>query len=109
MYGQMPLPPYIRYEKEKEKRYQTTFAQDLGSAAAPTASLHFSQKLLSDLHSKWVEIHFTTLHVGLGTFKPVYEQDIRKHKIHREPIIIENSLFQQIYDRKKQNKNLIAV
>ncbi|MBQ2610554.1 MAG: S-adenosylmethionine:tRNA ribosyltransferase-isomerase [Butyrivibrio sp.] len=49
------------------------------------------------------------MHVGLGTFKPVYEQDIRKHKIHREPIIIENSLFQQIYDRKKQNKNLIAV
>ncbi len=109
MYGQMPLPPYIHYEKEKEKRYQTTFAQDLGSAAAPTASLHFSEKLLSDLHSKWVEINFTTLHVGLGTFKPVYEQDIRKHKIHREPIIIENSLFQQIYERKNQNKNLIAV
>ena len=109
IYGQMPLPPYIHYEKEKEKRYQTTFAQDLGSAAAPTASLHFSQKLLSDLHSKWVEINFTTLHVGLGTFKPVYEHDIRNHKIHREPIIIENSLFQQIYDRKKGNKNLIAV
>ena len=109
IYGQMPLPPYIHYEKEKEKRYQTTFAQDLGSAAAPTASLHFSQKLLSDLHSKWVEIKFTTLHVGLGTFKPVYEQDIRNHKIHREPIIIENSLFQQIYDQKKGNKNLIAV
>lgn len=108
-YGQMPLPPYIHYEKEKEKRYQTTFAQDLGSAAAPTASLHFSQKLLSDLNSKWVEINFTTLHVGLGTFKPVYEQDIRNHKIHREPIIIENSLFQQIYDRKNGKKNLIAV
>ena len=109
MYGQMPLPPYIHYEKEKEKRYQTTFAQDLGSAAAPTASLHFSQKLLSDLCSKWVEINFTTLHVGLGTFKPVYESDIRKHKIHREPIIIENSLFQQIYERKYEKKNLIAV
>lgn len=108
-YGQMPLPPYIHYEKEKEKRYQTTFAQDLGSAAAPTASLHFSQKLLSDLRSKWVEINFTTLHVGLGTFKPVYEQDIRNHKIHREPIIIENSLFQQIYERKIGDKNLIAV
>lgn len=109
IYGQMPLPPYIHYEKEKEKRYQTTFAKDLGSAAAPTASLHFSPKLLYDLRSKWVEINFTTLHVGLGTFKPVYEQDIRKHKIHREPIIIENSLFQQIYQRKNEKKNLIAV
>ena len=109
IYGQMPLPPYIHYEKEKEKRYQTTFAKDLGSAAAPTASLHFSPKLLSALRSKWVEINFTTLHVGLWTFKPVYEPDIRNHKIHREPIIIENSLFQQIYQRKNEKKNLIAV
>lgn len=109
IYGQMPLPPYIHYEKEKEKRYQTTFAKDLGSAAAPTASLHFSRKLLSDLRSKWVEINFTTLHVGLGTFKPVYEPDIRNHKIHREPIIIENSLFHQIFERKNGKKNLIAV
>lgn len=109
IYGQMPLPPYIHYEKEKEKRYQTTFAQDLGSAAAPTASLHFSRKLLSDLRLKWVEIKFTTLHVWLWTFKPVYEQDIRNHKIHREAIIIENSLFHQIYERKNGKKNLIAV
>ena len=109
LYGQMPLPPYIHYEKEKEKRYQTAFAQDLGSAAAPTASLHFSQNLLNQLKEKWVEINFTTLHVGLWTFKPVYEQDIRNHKIHREPIIIENSLFQKIYNRKNENKNLIAV
>ena len=109
IYGQMPLPPYIHYEKEKEKWYQTTFAKDLGSAAAPTASLHFSQNLLSDLQSKWIEINFTTLHVGLWTFKPVYEQDIRNHRIHREPIIIENSLFQQIFEWKQKNKNLIAV
>ena len=109
IYGQMPLPPYIHYEKEKEKRYQTTFAKDLGSAAAPTASLHFSSRLLAGLRSKWVEINFTTLHVGLGTFKPVYEPDIRNHKIHREPIIIENSLFQQIFERKNGKKNLIAV
>jgi len=109
IYGQMPLPPYIHYEKEKEKRYQTTFAKDLGSAAAPTASLHFSPKLLSDLRERWVEINFTTLHVGLWTFKPVYEPDIRNHKIHREPIIIDNSLFQQIYQRKNEKKNLIAV
>ena len=109
MYGQMPLPPYIHYEKEKEKWYQTTFAQDLGSAAAPTASLHFSSKLLSDLYSIWVEINFTTLHVWLWTFKPVYEQDIRKHKIHKEIIIVEDLIFQQIYERKSESKNLIAV
>ena len=109
IYGQMPLPPYIKYEKEKEKWYQTTFAKDLWSAAAPTASLHFSQNLIQQLKEKWVDMNFTTLHVGLWTFKPVYEQDIRNHKIHREPIIIENSLFQKIFERKKNNKNLIAV
>ena len=108
-YGQMPLPPYIHYNKEKEKRYQTSFARDLGSAAAPTASLHFSAKLLDQLKTKWVEISFTTLHVGLWTFKPVYTQDIRNHEIHREPIIIENSLFQEIFEWKSNNKNLIAV
>lgn len=108
-YGQMPLPPYIHYEKEKEKRYQTIFAKDLGSAAAPTASLHFSEKLLNQLKEKWVDINFTTLHVGLWTFKPVYETDIRNHEIHKEPIIIEDSLFQKIYEWKKNKKNLIAV
>ncbi len=109
MYGQMPLPPYIRYEKDKEKWYQTVFAQDVGSAAAPTASLHFSEKLLGELKGKWVEISFTTLHVGLWTFKPVYEPDIRNHRIHKEVIVVENSLFEQIYERKNGNKNLIAV
>ena len=108
-YGQMPLPPYIHYEKEKERWYQTTFAKDLGSAAAPTASLHFSEKLLSDLRSKWVEINFTTLHVWLWTFKPVFEDDIRNHHIHKEPIIIDDSIFQQIYNRKQNNKNVIAI
>ena len=108
-YGQMPLPPYIKYEKEKEKRYQTTFAKDLGSAAAPTASLHFSKTLLESICKKWTEIYFATLHVGLWTFKPVYEPDIRNQYLHLEPIIIEKSLFQRIYNRKKEKKNLIAV
>lgn len=108
-YGQMPLPPYIKYEKEKEKWYQTTFAKDLGSAAAPTASLHFSQNLLESIHKNWTDIYFTTLHVWLGTFKPVYEQDIRNQHLHLEPIIIEKSLFQTIYNWKKEKKNLIAV
>ena len=108
-YGQMPLPPYIHYKKEKEKRYQTVFAKDLGSSAAPTASLHFSERLLSQIKERWVEINFTTLHVGLWTFKPVYTKDIRNHEIHKERIIIESSLFQQIFERKRNKKNLIAV
>jgi len=108
-YGQMPLPPYIKYEKEKEKRYQTEFALDLWSAAAPTASLHFSQTLIDSIREKWTEIYFSTLHVWLWTFKPVYESDIRNQHLHIEPIIIEKSLFQIIYNRKKENKNLIAV
>lgn len=108
-YGQMPLPPYIHYQEEKEKWYQTAFAKNLGSSAAPTASLHFSKKLLNQIKDKWIEVGFTTLHVGLWTFKPVYTEDIRGHEIHKEPIIIENSLFQQVFERRKNKKNLIAV
>jgi len=108
-YGQMPLPPYIQYKKEKEKRYQTVFAKDLWSAAAPTASLHFSEKLLKQLRDKGIEMNFTTLHVWLWTFKPVYEQDIRNHQIHNETIIIDKNLFYQIFEWKRDRKNVIAV
>lgn len=108
-YGQMPLPPYIKYEKEKEIWYQTTFAENIWSAAAPTASLHFSQNLIQEIQKKWSEFYFSTLHVWLWTFKPVYESDIRNQRLHLEPIIIEKNLFHKIYERKKWNKNLIAV
>jgi S-adenosylmethionine:tRNA ribosyltransferase-isomerase len=108
-YGQMPLPPYIQYAEEKEKRYQTHFAQELGSAAAPTASLHFTPELLEALQKKGVGISFSTLHVGLGTFKPVYCEDIRSHPIHQETMIIDGELWETIAKWKKEEKNLIPV
>lgn len=108
-FGQMPLPPYIHYSKEKEQWYQTHFAQEIGSAAAPTASLHFTPELLNLLKQQWVEISFSLLHVGLGTFKPVYVQDIRDHPIHQETMIVEWNIFEKIFYWKRGNKNIIPV
>lgn len=108
-YGEMPLPPYITYTKEKEQRYQTYFAENIWSAAAPTASLHFTKELLEKFNEKEIPYHFFTLHVGLGTFKPVYVEDIRKHPIHQETMLVEKKVFEIIYQRKKEKKNLIAV
>lgn len=106
---EMPLPPYIQYNKSKEKRYQSNFAKDIWSAAAPTASLHFTKLLLDKLKKKWIKTEFNTLHIWLGTFKPVFEKDIRKHQIHEEDIIIDPSIFTKIAKYKSKNKNLIAV
>ena len=108
-YGEMPLPPYITYTKEKEQRYQTYFAENIWSAATPTASLHFTKELLEKFNEKQIPCHFFTLHVGLGTFKPVYVEDISKHPIHQETMLVEKKVFEIIYQRKKEKKNLIAV
>lgn len=82
--GQMPLPPYIKEKLEDKSRYQTVYAKDLGSAAAPTAGLHFTQELLEKLKQKGIKIGYVTLHVGLGTFRPVKEESIENHKMHAE-------------------------
>lgn len=82
--GQMPLPPYIKEKLEDKERYQTVYSDELGSAAAPTAGLHFTTELLERLREKGVNIGYVTLHVGLGTFRPVKEDDIEKHKMHTE-------------------------
>ncbi len=82
--GLMPLPPYIKETLEKKDRYQTVYAKHLGSSAAPTAGLHFTGELLNKLKEKGVEILYITLHVGIGTFKPVMEEDITKHIMHEE-------------------------
>ncbi len=105
-YGQLPLPPYIAYQKEKEKEYQTVFASSLGSVAAPTASLHFTNDLLEKLPNTK---EFVTLHVWLGTFKWVQEEDIRDYQIHGEPIEIEKDIFRRIALYKNASKLLVAV
>ena len=108
-YGEMPLPPYIRYEKEKEKRYQTCFAQEIGSAAAPTASLHFSPQLIAGLEAKGVDFERICLHVGLGTFKPVWEQNITDQKLHFEPMIVNTTIRSRIMLAKLSGKKLLPV
>lgn len=82
--GQMPLPHYIKTQIQDKERYQTVYSRELGSAAAPTAGLHFTNELLANIKAKGVEIAFVTLHVGLGTFRPVKAEDIHDHKMHTE-------------------------
>ena len=81
--GQMPLPPYITKRLENKERYQTVYSKELGSAAAPTAGLHFTPELLEKLKNKGIRLGFVTLHVGLGTFRPVKVDDVTEHKMHR--------------------------
>lgn len=108
-YAQMPLPPYVTYTKEKEQRYQTIFAQYKGSAAAPTASLHFTEGLVERLRERGVMIDFATLHVGLWTFRPLYHDDILQHKMHEEAMLISPELFERIARYKLAKKSIIAV
>ena len=78
----MPLPPYITKKLEDKERYQTVYSHELGSAAAPTAGLHFTNEMLDDLRARGINTAFVTLHVGLGTFRPVKEDEVLKHKMH---------------------------
>ncbi len=107
-YGHLPLPPYISHTPEKEECYQTIFAQHIGSVAAPTASLHFTDEVINELESKKIRSHYLTLHVGLGTFKPVDTEDIRDYKIHEETMVLDEAIFETIAFEKKQKKNIIA-
>lgn len=107
--GQMPLPPYISYTKDKEAPYQSMFAQQQGSVAAPTASLHFTPELMTQLEKKWITIATTTLHIGLGTFKTVEEENISNHKIHAERIQLSQELFTKLSDARTSGKKILAV
>lgn len=100
--GQMPLPPYIKEKLEDKERYQTVYSKELGSAAAPTAGLHFTNEMLEDLKNKGINIAYVTLHVGLGTFRPVKVEDITEHKMHSEHYVI-SSETADIINRTKQN------
>jgi S-adenosylmethionine:tRNA ribosyltransferase-isomerase len=107
--GQMPLPPYITEKLEDKNRYQTVYAKNDGSAAAPTAGLHFTDELLSELKDKGVKIARLTLHVGLGTFRPVKEDDILDHKMHSEYYFIDEENAQLINDTRKNGGRIITV
>ena len=107
--GQMPLPPYITAKLEDQERYQTVYSHELGSAAAPTAGLHFTNELLDRIRSKGVKIGYVTLHVGLGTFRPVKVDDVTKHKMHSEHYEIPAETAELIRQTKANGKRVIAV
>ena len=107
--GEMPLPPYI-HEKLKDKdRYQTVYAKNPGSAAAPTAGLHFTPELLEQIKAKGIELIYVTLNVGLGTFRPVTEEDASKHEMHTELYQISKESAERLNAAKKAGKRIVAV
>lgn len=107
--GQMPLPPYITHQLEDKNRYQTVYAKHSGSAAAPTAGLHFTPELLQKIEEKGVQIARVTLHVGLGTFRPVKVDNILEHHMHSEFYQIEEDAAEKINTAKANGKRVIAV
>lgn len=107
--GQMPLPPYITHQLKDKNRYQTVYAKYDGSAAAPTAGLHFTPELLEQVKQKGAKIAEVTLHVGLGTFRPVKENDVLKHHMHSEFYRIEQSEADKINQTKREGGRVIAV
>lgn len=107
--GKMPLPPYIYETLQDELRYQTVYAKNLGSAAAPTAGLHFSLELLKELEDKGVKLEYVTLHVGLGTFRPVEVEDITKHHMHSEYYNMTKETAEVLNKAKEEKRNIYAV
>jgi len=107
--GQMPLPPYITEKLDNKERYQTVYSRELGSAAAPTAGLHFTKEMLKELKEKGINIAYVTLHVGLGTFRPVKVDEITDHKMHTEHYSVTEEAAKIIADTKKNGGKVIAV
>ena len=107
--GQMPLPPYIHHQLQDKNRYQTVYAKHDGSAAAPTAGLHFTPELLEKIREKGVKIAHVTLHVGLGTFRPVKVEDVAEHHMHSEFYIVEEDQAKLINETKQAGGKIVAV
>ncbi len=107
--GQMPLPPYIKEKLQDKERYQTVYSKNLGSAAAPTAGLHFTNELLEELKEMGVKIAFVTLHVGLGTFRPVKVDDVSNHKMHTEEYFVSAEAADIINETKNNGGRVICV
>ena len=107
--GKMPLPPYIKEELQDNERYQTVYSKQVGSAAAPTAGLHFTKELLEAIRAKGINTAFVTLHVGLGTFRPVKAEDISEHHMHSELCMLSEETAQLLNETKKQGGRIICV
>ena len=107
--GEMPLPPYIHEKLQDKTRYQTVYAKNIGSAAAPTAGLHFTEELLDELKNKGVEILFITLHVGLGTFRPVEVENVLEHHMHSEYYGMSKEVAERLNLAKKEGRKIYAV
>lgn len=107
--GKMPLPPYIKEELQDAERYQTVYSRELGSAAAPTAGLHFTPELLEKIADMGVRICFVTLHVGLGTFRPVKEEEIEDHEMHSEFCVVSSETARIVNETKENGGRVIAV
>lgn len=107
--GKMPLPPYIKEELQEQDRYQTVYAKEHGSAAAPTAGLHFTAELLAELQNMGVQLAYVTLHVGLGTFRPVQVEDVNSHQMHSEFCIIPQETIDTIANTKANGGSVYAV
>ena len=107
--GSMPLPPYIKAKLEDKDRYQTVYAKNIGSAAAPTAGLHFTKELLDKISDKGVKICYITLHVGLGTFRPVNVEDVTKHKMHSEFYQMSKEVADILNRAKSEGRRIISV
>lgn len=107
--GNMPIPPYIKKKLADKNRYQTVYAKNLGSAAAPTAGLHFTDELISELKDKGVIIKYVTLHVGLGTFRPVKVKDITKHIMHSEHYFVPDDTVAAVKTAKSEGRRVVCV
>ncbi len=107
--GQMPLPPYIKEKLKDKERYQTVYSKELGSAAAPTAGLHFTKEMLAELENMGVKLAYVTLHVGLGTFRPVKEDNVLEHKMHSEHYHLPKETADLIKQTKAEGGRVIAV
>ena len=107
--GSMPLPPYIKEKLNDKDRYQTVYAKNIGSSAAPTAGLHFTNELLEQIKNKGIKICYVTLHVGLGTFRPVSVEDVTTHKMHSEFYSMTKDVAKILNEAKKSKKRIVSV
>ena len=107
--GKMPLPPYIKAELQDAERYQTVYSKEVGSAAAPTAGLHFTKELLEEIQAMGVRVCYVTLHVGLGTFRPVKVEDVNNHEMHSEYCMISAETAEVINQTKREGGRVICV